>query len=105
MHLISGACGHDADQGVAGAHRLDLGSASRDDDFVGVVVDHRIRAAHDDRRAAIDRDDLVAVGGVEHGDRPACRHCLGFGDATALTGADDDDIRLDPADFDVRCRR
>ncbi len=50
---------------VALADGLELGHARRDEDLVRLHVKHPARRPGDDRRAGIDADDLVSIGGVE----------------------------------------
>ncbi len=57
--------GQESRELVAGTDGVDLGGAGRDDDLAGSDVEHSGRRPGDDRRPRVDRDDLLARGGVE----------------------------------------
>ena len=55
---LGGPRGHDPGEAAAGADGLDLGRAGRDDDLVGLEMEHPAGLPGDDRRTRIDPDDL-----------------------------------------------
>ena len=89
---------------VARADRMDLGGAGRDDDLVGMDVEHPVRRPGDDGRTGVDGHDLVAVRGVQDEDVLARRLGLGRGRQPARAAADDGDVDLAPVHLDLRPR-
>ena len=91
-------------EAVAGAHRVDLRGPGRDDDLVGLDVEHPGRRPHDDQRTGVDRDDLLARTRIEDADRPTTALGLGGRHTSARATADDHDIDGDPLDPDLAGR-
>jgi hypothetical protein len=53
---------HDATEHVALTHGVHLGGAGRDDDLVGVYMEHVFGGADHDERPGVHTDDVVAGG-------------------------------------------
>jgi hypothetical protein len=93
--LLGGPRRDDPGQPVAGTDRLDLGGARRDDDLVGMDVQHAVRASDDDHRAGVDRNDLIAEPASRtRTDLPA-RSASARPRPAARSAADDRDVDLE----------
>jgi hypothetical protein len=97
MKALGGASGQQAVEPTPRADRVELGRARGHDDLGCVGVEHPGRGPGDDRWPRIDRDDLVARGGVEQEDVLPGPVGLSPRRRPARTAADDDDVRLDSA--------
>ncbi len=86
---------------VAGHDRLDLGGTGRDDDPLGLDVEHAGRCPGHDRGTRVDGDDLVPLPRVQD---ERVRMVRG-GSPAAVAATDDDDLGLRALDRDVRAER
>ena len=99
------ARGQESVEPVARADRVELGGAGRDDDLAGPDVEHSGRRPGDDHRPGVDRDDLLARGGVEQEHVPPRLLGRRLRPLAARAAADDDDVDLGSPDLDSRARR
>ena len=97
VQSLGGARGQEAVEVVARHRRLDLGGARSRRRLVGADVEHERGRPHDERRARVDADDLVAELGVED-EHPATGRLRGAcGLAAAGPTTDDRDVDLGTA--------
>ncbi len=105
MKPFRGARRQEAAQPAPRRDRVDLGGPGREHDLCGVHVQHPGRRADDDRRAGVDRHDLVPVAGVQDDDRLSDTLGDRRGVASRGSTADDRDVYSQTPDLDLARRR